>query len=179
MLILDIPNLKFVDVHLVFFSKKNNNTTNLQPSPAIRNQRNQRKNSRHDLRAQGSCTFQVCQPQIFMNKDSAARVSGFTHSFNSLVMIYHLFTAIVLLLRLGFIPSIHWWFFTIFFLDSYFFSLLNRWVGGASFKRFMVISTIFFLDSYFFSLLNRWGWEEIPPKKKVEDWKSKGGFENC
>ena len=103
MLILDITNLKSVDVHLVFFSTKKRNK--LQPSPAIRNQR---KISRHNLRAQGSCTFQVCQPQIYEQNPQVDRVSAI-HSFNS------------------------WWFYI--FLNSYFFSLLNRWVGGASKKN--------------------------------------------
>lgn len=126
MLILDITNWKSVDVHLVFFSKKQQRNKPAAISSHPKPTKKTKKIPGHNLRAQGSCTFQVCQPQIFMNEILQVEYQQFTHSIQFIGDFYHLFTAIVLLLRLGFIQFNSLVISTIFFLNSYFFSLLNR-----------------------------------------------------
>ena len=178
MLILDIPNLKFVDVHLVFFSKK---TTTQQTCSHLQPSETKETNEK----TPGT----ICE-----HKDRVL--------FKSANLRY-LWTKILQLeYQVSHIPSIHWWWFTIFLQP-----LFCCW-GWVSFLQFIGD----FLPSFFWTAIffRCWtvGWEELPlkdswwflpsffwtaiffrcwtvevgrrfPKKKVEDWKSKGGFENC
>lgn len=147
MWILDITNLKFADVEM--FGSPCGFSRNQHKKPAAISSH---PKPTKKLQAQSASTrivyFSNLPTSDFMNK---------------ILQVEY---------QVSHIHSIHWW-----FLPSFYSHCFAVEVGFHSFNS-MVMFTIFFLDSYFFSLLNRWVGGDSQ-KKKVEDWKSKGGFENC